>query len=175
MMLGSYAPDFELPGIDDSVHHLARYLEKFDAVCVVFLSNSCPIVQLYLDRLKQIQTEFQDQGFTLIGISANDAVQAPEEDLAGMKQFMAKAQLNFPYLRDVTQDVALGFEVKATPEAFVINQRGILYYRGPIDDNPRDPGAVQKTYLRNAIDQLLSGETIIASSMPAMGSPIKWR
>ena len=27
--IGQYAPDFELPGVDDQVHHLARYLEQF--------------------------------------------------------------------------------------------------------------------------------------------------
>ncbi|HEY9751085.1 MAG TPA: redoxin domain-containing protein, partial [Allocoleopsis sp.] len=68
--IGSYAPDFELPGIDNAVHHLARYLERSKAVGVVFMCNHCPYVRLYLDRLKQIQATFQGQKFTLIGINA---------------------------------------------------------------------------------------------------------
>ena len=46
--IGSYAPDFELPGIDNAVHHLARYLERSKAVGVVFMCNHCPYVRLYL-------------------------------------------------------------------------------------------------------------------------------
>ena len=76
-VIGSYAPDFEIPGIDGSVHHLARYLDQFRAVGVVFMCNHCPYVKLYLDRLKQIQTEFQSQGVTLVGINSNDADRYP--------------------------------------------------------------------------------------------------
>ena len=28
-VLNNYAPDFELPGIDEQVHHLTKYLENF--------------------------------------------------------------------------------------------------------------------------------------------------
>jgi len=30
--IGSYAPDFELQGVDDQAHHLARYARKVPAV-----------------------------------------------------------------------------------------------------------------------------------------------
>jgi peroxiredoxin len=94
--IGSYAPDFELPGTDGAVHHLARYLEKFRAVGVVFMCNHCPYVRLYLDRLKQLQVEFQAQGFTLIGINPNDAEQYPEdsfESICAMSLKMSHAVL----------------------------------------------------------------------------------
>ena len=51
--VGSYAPDFEIPGIDDQVHHLRRYLEKFRAVGVISMCNHCPYVEWYIDRLKK--------------------------------------------------------------------------------------------------------------------------
>ena len=44
--IGSYAPDFELPGIDNQVHHLSRYLEKFRSVCVISMCNHCPYVEI---------------------------------------------------------------------------------------------------------------------------------
>jgi len=46
--IGSYAPDFELRGVDDQAHHLARY-EKFRAVGIVFMCNHRPDVWLNLD------------------------------------------------------------------------------------------------------------------------------
>ena len=72
--INGYAPDFELPGVDEEVHHLARYLEKFRAIAVIFMCNHCPYVQLYLNRIKELQADFQDRDVTLIGINANDAV-----------------------------------------------------------------------------------------------------
>lgn len=175
MAIGSYAPDFELPGIDGTVHHLSRYLEKDQAVCVVFMSNRCPHVQLYLDRLKQLQTEFQNRDFMLIGINSNDATQFPEESLENMMTFKATHHLNFPYVRDVTQDVAKGFGADKTPEAFLLDRDGILYYRGQIDDNAEEPAAVTTPYLQQAITQLFAGEKISTPETESIGCPIQWK
>ncbi len=57
--IGSYAPDFEIRGVDSEVHHLARYLEKFMAVGVVFMANTSTDVKMYIDRLKNLQTSMQ--------------------------------------------------------------------------------------------------------------------
>jgi len=173
--IGSYAPDFELPGIDDTVHHLARYLESFRAVGVIFMCNHCPYVRLYLGRLKQIQADFQAQGFTLIGINANDAIQYPEDSFENMKTFAASNQLNFPYIRDVTQDVAHCFGVQKTPEVFLLDTNGLVRYRGQIDDNANDPEAVGVPYLRNALTQLLQGEPMSIAFTEAIGCSVKWR
>lgn len=173
--VGSYAPDFELLGIDGRVHHLSRYLDSWQGIGVVFMSNNCPYVCSYLERLKQIQAKFQDLGFTLVGINANDANEYPEDSFVQMKQFAGERELNFPYLWDPTQDVAQGFGVEKTPEVFVINQKGILCYRGQIDDNCQEPEAVQMPYLQQVIAALLVGEAVLPKSTPAIGSNLRWR
>lgn len=173
--IGSYAPDFEVPGVDGEVHHLARYLEKYQVIGVVFMSNQCPDVQQYLNRLKQIQADFGENRVTLIGINANDASQDPEESWDKMKVFAVEKQLNFPYVRDVTQDVALCFGAQKTPEAFLLDNTGVLCYRGKIDDNPGDAVAVKEPYLRQAIAQMLEGTTVTLTSTEAIGCEIKWR
>lgn len=173
--IGSYAPDFEVPGVDGEVHHLARYLEKYRAVGVIFMGNQCPYVQQYLDRLKQVQVEFQENSFTLIGINANDATQDPEESWEKMKIFATEKNLNFPYVRDVTQDVASCFGAEKTPEAFLLDNTGVLRYRGRIDDNCGDATAVQESYLRRAIAQMLQGTPVTLASTEPVGCDIKWR
>jgi peroxiredoxin len=173
--IGSYAPDFELPGVDGEVHHLARYLERFKAVGVVFMCNHCPYVGYYLDRLKQVQTDFQAQGFTLIGINPNDAEQYPDDGFEPMKAFAKEQGLNFPYLRDVTQDVAQTFGAAKTPQIFLLNQQGKLCYVGAIDDNAQEAQAVKQQYLRDAIAQALQGQTPSPSSTEPVGCSVKWR
>jgi len=173
--VGSYAPDFELVGIDEEVHHLYHYLKRWRGVGVIFLCNQCPDVLSYVDRIKQIQAHFQNKGITLVGINANHANQYHEESLKSMKEFARKNKLNFPYLWDATQDVASSFGAEKAPEAFLIDNRGILRYRGRIDDNAQDPEAVKVHYLQNAIAALLLGESISPKSTEAIGCTLKWR
>jgi peroxiredoxin len=172
--LGNYAPDFELPGIDEAVYHLASYLKNNRGVAVIFMCNHCPYVGLYLERLKQIQSEFQAQGFTLIGINSNDATQYVEDSFEKMKTFAEQKQLNFPYLWDSNQDVAHSFGAQKTPEVFLLDNTGILRYTGAIDDNPQEPEAVQAHYLRDAIAAVVKGEAVTPASTEAIGCSLKW-
>ena len=173
--IGGYAPDFELPGTDDSVHHLARHLEQSRAVAVVFMCNHCPYVKMYIERLKQIQSDFKGQGLLLIGINPNDAEQFPEDSFEKMKSFAADNQINFPYIRDVTQEVAQTFGAKKTPHVFLLNQQGVLCYNGAIDDNPEDSKPIKTNYLRDAIARVLAGEVIVPTSTNPIGCSVKWR
>ncbi len=173
--IGSYAPDFELPGIDEQVHHLRRYLEKFRAVGVISMSNHCPYVKLYLERLKNIQAEFGEENFTLIGLNGNDATQVPVESFENMKAFATATKLNFPYLWDSTQDVTRSFGANITPMAFLIDRNGVVCYRGQIDDNPENPSAVREPYLRKAIASLLKGEEIYPKETQSVGTYLVWR
>ncbi|OLP17724.1 thioredoxin family protein [Leptolyngbya sp. 'hensonii'] len=174
-LIGRYAPDFELRGIDDSVHHLARYLEDLKLVGVVFMCNHCPYVGMYLERLKTIQATFQAQGFTLVGINSNDATQFPEDSFDQMKIFAAERQLNFPYLRDDTQDVARSFHAEKTPQVFLINHQSVICYGGGIDDDPQNGSTIPHRYLEDAILEILRGKAVSVTSGPAVGCSIKWR
>jgi peroxiredoxin len=172
--VGGYAPDFELPGIDGNVHHLSRYLEQWRGVGVIFMCNQCSYVCSYVDTLKQIQAKFQPKGITLVGINATDANHHPQEGFLNMKKFALERRLNFPYLRDSTQDVAQCFGAEKTPQAFLIDSEGILRYSGRID-NAQALEASQVPYLHNAIAALLAGEDIFPKSIEAIGSSIVWR
>lgn len=173
--LGSYAPDFELPGTDGNVHHLGQYLKQFKVIGVVFMCNHCPYVRMYIDRLKQIQQEFEAQEVTLIGINPNDEQRYPEDNFEHMKRFAAEYQLNFPYLRDVTQDVAEAFGAERTPEVFLLDQAGVVRYNGSVDDNAQNPASVRSHYLKEAIAHLLTGAPIAAASTSPVGCSLKWR
>ena len=174
-MVGRYAPDFELPGTDGAVYHLARHLESHRAIAIVFLSAACSASAQVLPRLQQLQEAFSEKGFTVIGISANDRVQVPEDDQPGMEAFMAHHGIIFPYIRDVTQDVARAFHVTKTPEVFLLDQESRIRYQGAIDDSPNDGKQVTKHYLRVAVMDLLRGQEIAVTQTEAEGTAIAWR
>lgn len=173
--VGSYAPDFELPGIDNQVHHLGRYLDKFRAVGVIAMCNYCPYVELYIDRLKNIQTEFGEQNFTLIGMNGSDANTNPMENFEKMKAFARTHELNFPYLWDSTQDVTRSFGANKTPMAFLIDWDGIVRYKGGIDDHLHNPDVIGKDYLKHAIASLFQGQEIYPSQTETIGTLLTWR
>ncbi|MDY7020405.1 MAG: redoxin domain-containing protein, partial [Cyanobacteriota bacterium] len=105
----------------------------------------------------------------------NDAVQSPEDSFENMKEFAQRNDLNFPYIRDVTQDVANCFGANVIPEAFLLDQQGIIRYRGQIDENSKSAAAVSSPYLKQAIAQLLQGKVIEPSTTEAVGDFIQWR
>lgn len=174
-LVGDYAPDFELPGIDKQVYHLGRYLEKFKALGVVFLGNNCPYVRGYLERLKQIQADFEADNFTLVAINSNDANGTIQESFETMDSFARENQLNFPYLRDPTQDVAKSFGATVIPEVFLLDSKAVIRYVGSIDDSPESAEGVTNAYLRNNISALLAGKEISPTYIEPIGSAMLWR
>lgn len=167
-MLGRYAPDFELPGIDGNVHHLARYLEHHRAIAIVFLSGTCPQVAQTLPHLLGLQADLYDQGFTCIGISTNDAAQVPADNLDRMAIFAQQQGLTFPYIRDVTQDVAQAFGVSCTPEAFLLDADSRVRYQGSIQVEG-EPALAEATLA------LLADQALPVEATAPQGTPICWR
>ncbi len=174
--IGSYAPDFELPGVDQQVHHLGRYLNKYQAVAVISMSNNCPYVKFYLDRLKHLQTEFAALGFTLMGVNGNNTLKdRSRENFDSMREFALTHELNLPYLWDSTQDVIRSFGARTTPTAFLVDENGVLRYKGLIDDSPKDCKLVKISYLRDAVTSLLAGKEIAIKETESIGTPLIWR
>ena len=173
--VGNYAPDFELPGIDSQVHHLQRYLNKFQVICVISMCNQCPYVKLYLEKLKNIQAEFIEQGFTSIGMNGCDAQNQPLESFEKMKDFAKQHKLNFPYLWDSTQDVTRSFGATKTPMAFLIDKDGVVRYKGQIDSYPQNQTVAKVNYLKEAITSLLNNKVIITTETEPLGTPLVWR
>lgn len=155
-IVGSYAPDFELPGIDGEVYHLGRYRENFKAIAVVFLQNQDSQFISYLNFLKGIQAQFAEQKFTVVAINSDNSNNNLQATFAEMKAFAAEHQINFPYLRDTTQDVAKSFGAKFMPEVFLLDNDAVIRYAGQIDDHPDSTEASKNHYLQDNITNLLA-------------------
>ncbi|MDJ1183352.1 thioredoxin family protein [Roseofilum casamattae] len=172
--IGSYAPDFEVPGVDGGVHHLARYIETYRVIGVIFMANQCPYVERLLDELKTLQDEGEPQGVTLVGINANSARKSPDESFERMKDFARSCQLNFPYLRDVTQDVARCFGAYQTPDIFLLNYEGRLCYRRQLSSEDEAVEGLMDD-IRQAIANIVANRPVtVTTPERSVGSPIQW-
>ncbi len=131
--IGSYAPDFELPGTDGAVHHLARYLDQYPCVVLAFVSPSmAQATPLLLDQLAALHQDLQAQAVPLIALNSH-----PDRlPLEAMRSLAAQHNLTCPYLRDMAQDVAqtLGVDPSGPiPDAFIVDRQWILCYEGRLD------------------------------------------
>ncbi len=173
--IGNYAPDFEIPGIDKEVYHLGSCRKKFKAIAVVFMGNDSADVDHYIERLKQIQTDFGDQNFTIMGIDSNYRPEPIAESMKAMQNYAQEKSLNFPYLRDPTQDVAKAFKVKVIPTIYLLDTDAVIRYQGRIDDCAESVDQVNDHYLRDNITALLAGGKITKDFIEPVGTKIKWR
>ena len=173
--IGNYAPDFEIPGIDKEVYHLGSYRRKFKAIAVVFMNYDSPEVERYIERLKQIQSEFGDRQFTIMGIDSNYRPEPIAEVMETMQQFARTKELNFFYLRDSTQDVAKSFKAKVVPTVYLLDSDAVIRYQGRIDDCAESAEGVNHHYLRDSVAAMLSKVRIPQDYIAPVGTDIKWR
>ncbi len=175
LSIGSPAPSFEgLPGVDGKSYSLGDFADK-ELLVVVFGCNHCPYVQATVGRLVELQEEFGGRGVQFVMINSNDAENYPEDSFEKMKEWAQRWGLNFPYLRDESQEVARAYKAVRTPEVFVFDRKRELRFHGPIDDNWQDPSKVSKRYLRDALSALLEGNDPPEQEVHAVGCTIKWK
>lgn len=175
MKMGAAAPNFKnLPGVDNQLCSLSTFANK-NVLVLFFSCNHCPYVQAYEDRLMALQKEFKDKGVQFVAINSNDDKNYPDDNFENMIRRAKDRKFNFVYLQDAKQDVAKAYGATHTPHLFVFNAKRTLSYTGRIDDNWQEPGKVTKTYLRDALTALTSGEEPALSQTFAIGCTIKWK
>lgn len=172
--MGSKAHDFNLPGIDGADHSLASYNDA-KILVIVFMCNHCPYVQAVISRLIQLQEDFKNKGVQFVGINANESDNYPEDGFEKMPEYAKEWGMNFPYLRDETQEIAKIYKAHCTPDIFVFDSERKLAYHGRIDDNWQHEDQVTKEDLKEALNALVKGEKVAEKQNPSMGCSIKWK
>jgi hypothetical protein len=68
------------------------------------------------------------------------------------------------------------YDMKTTPDMYVIDKDGVLVYEGAIDNQPdpvHDPSKAQN-YVNAAIDALLAGKTVAVAETKPYGCSVKY-
>jgi peroxiredoxin len=182
LAIGSPAPDFCLPGIDDKTHCLKDYASA-KILVIAFTCNHCPTAQLYEQRIMKLVDDYKNKGVTLVAIEPNNpnAVLLDElgytdvgDSFEDMKTRAAYRHFNFPYLYDgETQKTATAYGPAATPHLFIFDSERKLRYQGRLDNNTRENLVTSKD-ARNALDALLAGKPVPVDSTPSVGCSTKW-
>ena len=182
LAIGEQAPDFSLPGADGNTYALADFADA-PVLAIIFTCNHCPTAQAYEQRIKDLVTDYENQGVAVVAISPNSPLailynELGYTDLDDTYEDMQKAievrNFTFPYLYDGDDHAAsLQYGPVATPHAFVFGQDRALQYVGRLDDSEK-PGTGQAEDIRAAIDALLAGEAVPTATTKTFGCSTKW-
>ena len=146
------------------------------AYLLCFICNHCPYVHHINGRLVSLANTYINKGIPFIAISSNDAIKYPEDSPEKMIDVVHKQRYPFPYLYDKTQEVAKAYDAACTPDIFVFDGRGRLYYRGRLDGSrPNNDVPLTGEDLRAALDHLLAGDPPPEQQYPSAGCNIKWK
>jgi len=176
MPLGTTAPNFTLPDTVSGKQLSLQELRGEHATVIMFICNHCPFVKHIEDELVKLGMEYPAKGVSLIGISANDVENYPQDSPKKMKQLAESLGYKFPYLYDESQEVAKSYDAACTPDFYIFDKKLECVYRGQLDDSrPGNNIPVSGNDLRLALDAILSGGNVSANQKQSVGCNIKWK
>lgn len=174
--LGSDLPDFQLQSCGSDKRYSNDELMGKKGLTVMFVSHHCPYVKHLHKGFQSLWNKYKDSEIGFVAISSNDVENYPDDSPANMQKLWNDLGLDFPVLYDESQEVAKIFDAQCTPDFFVYDSSGNLYYRGRFDSS--SPGNNQKTDgkdINHALDQLLGGNPAPEEQSPSIGCSIKWK
>ena len=171
--LGAKAPDFALVNAVDS--KTVKFTPGDGKLSVVvFTCNQCPYAKAFEPRLIEIAKQYQSKGVAFYAIDSNDDSQYDVETLANMRDRAVSNGYPYPYLKDADSKVARAYGARVTPHVFVVDGKGMVRYRGYVDDSAR-PEERTNPGLTRALDSLLANQPVANASTRAFGCTIKWK
>ncbi len=173
--LGTPAPDFDLPEPASGGRvALADFTGR--ALLVAFICNHCPFVVHIRDAFNAFARECRERGVAVVAINSNDVASHPDDSPERMAEDARRFSYDFPYLFDAEQSVARAYRAACTPDFYLFDSAGELFYRGQFDGaRPGNDVPVTGADLRAAVDALLAGSPPPGAQLPSLGCNIKWR
>lgn len=140
---------------------------------VMFSCNTCPYVIKSQTRTKEMIDYALSKGLGVVIVNSNEGKRSDEDSYESMVKYARKQGYNVPYVVDVNSKMADAFGASRTPEVYLFDGRGILMYKGAMEDNPSNPAESKEMYLQKAIDNMIIGINPEPGSTKSVGCTIK--
>lgn len=137
------------------------------ATVVMFVATQCPVSNDYNARMVKLAQDYSPKDVRFIGINSNK-----QESIEEVAKHAKTHSFPFPVLIDVGNVVADRYDAQVTPQVYLIDQKGVLRYKGRIDDS-QDVSGVKSQDLRSALDAVLAGREVATTETRAFGCSIK--
>lgn len=144
-----------------------------NGVLVMFSCNTCPYVIKNQSRTKMITAYAKQNNIGVILLNSNEGGRDEGDSFSAMQAYAKVQGYDFYYALDVDSQIANSFGATRTPEVYLFDAKGVLQYKGAIDDNPSDAGNVKRIHAREAISEMISGKMISVKESRSLGCAIK--
>ena len=159
------ADNFRLTDQHSKAHEL-YYFKNSAAVVIITQANGAQYIKDAAPAIKALKDKYAGQNVTFLMLNSS-LTDSPKAVAAEMK----KIGLDVPVLTDDAQLIGENLGVTRVAQAFVIHPKTwSVVYSGPIDDRfagatakPNAP--VQSAYVANALDNLIAGKSVAASTV----------
>ena len=173
--IGLPAPDFTLPAADGSTVKLSDFKGK--RVVLEWFNPECPFVKAAHGEgaLKDLAARTTATGVVWLAINSG----APGKQGHGAevnKQAAVAWSLTHPILLDETGAVGHAYGASNTPHLYVIDEKGVLAYRGALDNAPMGEaeGGTRVAHFEDALAALAAGKPITTPETRAWGCSVKY-
>jgi peroxiredoxin len=176
--LGQPAPDFELHDLEGNTVKLSQYRGK--TVVLEWFNPECPFVRASHTKgsLKGLAEKYADKGIVWLAINSG----GPGKQGYGVAANLAGVQrygLKHPVLLDEKGEVGQAYGARHTPHMFIVDGKGVLVYRGAIDNSPdaegQSPtGGTLVNYVESALADLSAGRPVQTADTEAYGCSVKY-
>lgn len=173
--IGGKAPDFTLPDSKGKTVSLSEY--KGTTVVLEWTNPNCPFVQRqYRDKLMTgLQAEYTKKEVVWLLINSTNEGHGDYESGESLDATYATwGGSQTAILMDADGKVGKAYDAKTTPHMFIIDKAGIVVYQGAIDDDPRGTNTERQNYVKKALDALMGGKEIPATTTKPYGCSVKY-
>lgn len=175
--IGQPAPDFTLPAVDGTTVKLSDFKGK--RVVLEWFNPECPFVKAAHGEgpLKDMAAKTTATGVVWLAINSG----GPGKQGHGVevnKKAAADWSLAHPILLDETGAVGRAYGATNTPHMYIVDDKGVLVYRGGLDNAPMNvpdpPGSQLVSHTADALAALAAGKTVAAAETRAWGCSVKY-
>jgi peroxiredoxin len=175
--VGKPAPDFTATDINGKTVKLSDYAGKI--VVLESYNSDCPFCnnQYKTGATQELQRDLADKGVVWLIVNSvnpnNPSHRTPEQ---ARQEIADKKIVATAWIDDSSGTVGHLYDMKTTPDMYVIDKSGVLVYHGAIDNKPdpqHDPRTA-RNYVREAVDSLLAGKPVEVSQTKPYGCGVKY-
>lgn len=165
------APDFTLKDVDGKTVKLSDYKGKI--VVLEWFNPECPVSAGCHAKgsLKDGAARAAKEGVVWLAINSSGA---GKEGSGAEKNKKAAAEWNMkhPVLLDESGEVGHLYGAKTTPHMFVIDAKGMLVYKGAIDNQGKDDKMIN--FVDTALADLKAGKPVATKETKSYGCGVKY-
>ncbi len=175
--VGKPAPDFTATDINGKTVHLSDYKGKI--VVLESYNSDCPFCNNHYKTgaMQELEKDMTAKGVVWLIVNSvnpnNSSHRTPDQ---AKQEIADKKIITTAWIDDSSGAVGHLYDMKTTPDMYVIDKDGVLAYQGAIDDKPdpmHDPRTA-RNYVREAVDALLAGKTVAVTETKPYGCNVKY-